>query len=153
MEPAKKFAILRIVFGFVWAIDAFFKWQPTFFTSFANYLSSGAEGQPLLVKDWISLWISIVGVNPNLFAFVVAFSETAIAIGLILGLFTRLACYGGMALAFAIWSTAEGFGGPYVAGSTDIGAALIYVIVFAALLLGQSQKAWSIDAALSKKAV
>ncbi len=37
-----------------------------------------------------------------------------------------------------IWSTAEGFGGPYTAGSTDIGAAIIYVLVFLALWFGHA---------------
>ncbi len=35
-----------------------------------------------------------------------------------------------------MWSVAEGFGGPYVPGtSTDVGAAIIYSLVFLALLL------------------
>jgi nitrite reductase (NO-forming) len=33
-----------------------------------------------------------------------------------------------------IWSTAEGFGGPYTSGASDIGTAIIYAIVFAGLL-------------------
>ena len=35
-----------------------------------------------------------------------------------------------------MWSVAEGFGGPYVPGtSTDVGSAIIYSLVFLALLL------------------
>jgi nitrite reductase (NO-forming) len=33
-----------------------------------------------------------------------------------------------------IWATAEGFGGPYTSGAADIGTAIIYAVVFAALL-------------------
>jgi len=33
-----------------------------------------------------------------------------------------------------IWATAEGFGGPYTSGSADVGTAVIYALVFAALL-------------------
>jgi len=33
-----------------------------------------------------------------------------------------------------IWSTADGFGGPYTSGASDIGTAVIYAVVFAALL-------------------
>jgi nitrite reductase (NO-forming) len=33
-----------------------------------------------------------------------------------------------------IWSTAEGFGGPYTSGASDVGTALIYAVVFAGLL-------------------
>lgn len=33
-----------------------------------------------------------------------------------------------------IWGTAEGFGGSYTSGASDIGTAVIYALVFAALL-------------------
>jgi thiosulfate dehydrogenase [quinone] large subunit len=132
------FGILRIVFGLVWAIDAAFKWQPDFQTKFVTYLTGALDGQPALVKAWIGLWIDLVKVNPHVFAFVVAVSETAIAVALIFGVLSNLANLGGLLLALVIWSTAEGFGGPYHAGSTDIGASIIYILVFVALFLSQS---------------
>ena len=153
MDSAKKFAILRIIFGAVWAVDVFSKWQPYFFANFTSYLTNGAEGQPLLVQRWINLWINIVGINPHLFALFVAITETAIALGLIMGIFTPLVCYGGILFSSVIWSTAEGFGGPYTVGSTDIGTAIIYALVFAALLIGQCWKVWSIDALRKKYAL
>ena len=130
--------ILRIAFGLVWAIDAQFKWQPAFQTGFVKYLTGGLDGQPALVKAWIGFWIDIVKVNPHVFALIVAVSETALAIALILGVLSNLADLGGVLLALVIWSTAEGFGGPYKAGSTDIGASIIYFLVFVALFLSQS---------------
>ncbi len=151
MSQQKKFALLRIVFGAVWLIDAYFKWQPAFFANFTEYLSGAADGQPFLVHQWIGFWVRIVGVNPHAFALLVALSETALALGLIFGFFTRPALYAGMALAAAIWSTAEGFGGPYRAGSTDIGSAAIYVIVFVALLDGKCWERWSADAWLARR--
>ncbi len=33
-----------------------------------------------------------------------------------------------------VWATAEGFGGPYTSGASDIGTAVIYALVFMALL-------------------
>lgn len=147
----RSFAMLRILFGFVWAIDAYFKWQPAFINNFTDYLMEGVQGQGPLVQGWINLWVHTVGVNPHLFAIIVALGETAIALGLLFGLLTKVAMFGGIALAFVIWSTAEGFGGPYVAGSTDIGAAIIYVIVFLALWLGKSWRCYSLDAWLKKK--
>ena len=151
MTDQKKFAVLRIVFGFVWGIDAYFKWQPDFFTNFMGYLSGNLDNQSWIVKDWINLWIHIVGVNPYIFALLVAIAETAIALALIFGFFTRTAIWGGIAMSLVIWSTAEGFGGPYAAGSTDIGAAIIYVLVFAALLIGKSSEYWSVDAWLRSR--
>ncbi len=138
MNQKRKFALLRIAFGFIWAIDAYFKWQPDFFLNFTDYLSGNLGNQPQLVKDWINLWINIVGVNPQLFALLIAITETSLALALIMGIFPRLATWGGIAMSLVIWSTAEGFGGPYVAGSTDIGAAIIYALVFLALLFGNA---------------
>lgn len=130
--------VLRIVFGLVWAVDAWFKWQPDFIHNFTGYLSGAQEGQPLIVHHWIGFWINVVGVDPRLFAYLVAVGETAVALGLILGLFSNLINVVGTVLALVIWSTAEGFGGPYKAGSTDIGAAVIYVLVFAGLFLSRA---------------
>lgn len=134
----RKFAILRIVFGIIWAVDAYFKWQPAFFANFTSYLSGSIGDQPYLVKQWIDLWIHVIGINPGLFALFVALIETAIAFALILGIFPKLTVSAGVAMGIIIWSTAEGFGGPYTAGSTDIGAAIIYVLVFLALYFGHA---------------
>ena len=147
----KSFAVLRVIFGCIWAIDAYFKWQPAFINNLTNYLTEGAQGQPALVQDWISLWVHTVNVNPHFFAIIVALAETAIAVGLLFGFLTKFAMSGGIAMTLVIWSTAEGFGGPYVAGSTDIGAAIIYVLVFLALWLGKSWRYLSIDAWLRAK--
>ena len=147
----RSFAILRIVFGLVWIIDASFKWNPTFLNNFTDYLTQGAQGQSALVQAWIDLWVKSVSVDPHLFAIIVAVSETAIALGLIFGLFTEIAIAGGIAMTLVIWSTAEGFGGPYIAGSTDIGAAIIYAIVFVALWLGRCWRYYSIDSVLKKR--
>jgi nitrite reductase (NO-forming) len=49
-----------------------------------------------------------------------------------------------------VWTTAEGFGGPYKAGSTDIGTAIIYVLVFAGLYLAGAGRTLSVDAYLRR---
>lgn len=41
----------------------------------------------------------------------------------------------GAIFSLLIWSTAEGFGGPYTAGATNLGPALVYALVFVALIL------------------
>lgn len=147
----KSFALLRIAFGVVWLIDASFKWSPAFLNNFTSYLVQGAQDQPMWVQAWINLWIKGVGVDPHLFAILVALGETAIAIGLLLGLLTEVTLLGGVLMILVIWSTAEGFGGPYVPGATDIGAGIIYVFVFIALWLGKSWRRYSLDSFLKEK--
>ena len=141
----KGMGILRIVFGLVWAVDAWFKWQPDFIHNFESYLTGGVEGQPPVVHAWVDFWVRIINVNPHVFAYLTAVGETAIAIGLIFGLFSNLTYVVGVLLSVVIWSTAEGFGGPYTAGSTDIGAAIIYVLVFAGLYLAKSGLSYGLD--------
>ncbi|MCC4247242.1 hypothetical protein [Stappia indica] len=109
------------------------------------------DKQPAMIKAWIKLWIDVVNVNPVGFAYFVALSETALAVALILGLFSNLSYIGGALLAFVIWSTAEGFGGPYGAGSTDIGAAVIYILVFALLWQTRAGLYLGLDRRLGKR--
>src|SRR5256885_102550 len=61
--------------------------------------------------------------------------ETAIAIGLLLGFARRITYFAGALFSLLIWSTAEGFGGPYTSGATNIGPALVYALVFIAAAL------------------
>ena len=140
---------LRIAFGAVWAIDAWFKWQPAFVNGLAGYVAGAARGQPGPVRAWIHFWHDVVGVDPHLFAYLVATAETLVAVGLVLGAFSNVTNLLGGLLALVIWSTAEGFGGPYVAGSTDIGAAVIYVLVFVGLWLADAGAYVGLDARLT----
>ena len=127
-------AALRVAFGLVWAVAAWLKWQPAFQNQFLNQISSAKDGQPPLIQEWLSFWIHLVSINPLLFARIEASLETALAVCLVLGVFSNLTYVGGFFLSLGIWSTAEGFGGPYVLGqSTDIGAAFPYAILFATL--------------------
>ena len=54
-----------------------------------------------------------------------------------------------------IWATAEGFGGPYVPGSsTDVGAAIIYTLLFLTLLIhdaGVGFSRLSLDSVLERR--
>jgi len=141
----KGFGLLRIAFGLVWAIDASFKWQPNFIIHFTDYLTGALDGQPPAVQAWITFWIHIVKVDPHAFAYLVAIGETALALSLILGAFSNLMTVVGILLSLVIWSTAEGFGGPYVPGSADIGAAIIYVLVFLGLFLASAGRSFGLD--------
>lgn len=143
--------LLRILFGLVWAVDAYFKWQPDFHANLETYLAEGAEGQPAAVQAWVTFWLNIVGVEPHFFGIIIALGETALAIALLLGVLSNLAYLGGGVLSLVIWSTAEGFGGPYVAGSTDIGSAIIYVLVFVALSLTSAGLSLGLDAYLTPR--
>ena len=141
-------AAIRIFFGVVMGIDAYFKWLPAFRNGFVQYVSMNEPGQPGAVRDWLTWWVSMLHTNPHLFAYLVAAAETCLAIGLIAGLFSNAVTLVGIPLALGIWSTAEGFGGPYRAGATDVGASIIYVFVYLLLFVTQAGGAWSLDSVL-----
>ncbi|TMF45289.1 MAG: DoxX family membrane protein [Chloroflexi bacterium] len=143
---ARAIAFLRIAFGLIWAIDAWFKWQPGFISSFTDQITKAKQDQPQGVQSWLSFWAHLVGSNPHFFAYLAAAMETALAVFLILGLLTQLTCLVGIVWSLAIWAIPEGFGGPYKPGdSTDVGTALLYALMFAVLFAIAAGRYYSID--------
>jgi hypothetical protein len=65
--------------------------------------------------------------------------ETVIALALISGFARKTTYIVTIVSALFIWGVAEGFGGPYNGASTDIGAAVMYAVVAASLLVGSLQ--------------
>jgi nitrite reductase (NO-forming) len=153
-ELAKHVAILRIVFGVIWGIDAVFKWQPAFINGFSGIITSAAQGQPGWLSPWFSFWTHFLAYNPHLFAILTAVIESLIALALLFGLARRATYVTAAVFSLLIWSIAEGFGGPYSIASTDIGTAIMYAVVFFALYgldrLSYPPK-WSVDNYISKK--
>lgn len=131
--------LLRVLFGVVWLVDAFFKWQPGFRDSFAAMLQGMVTSQPGIVKPWFQFWALIATHSGQLLPDITAVSETALGIALIVGFARRPVYILGALYALSVWAIGEGFGGPYALGtSTDVGAALIYVFVFACLFMLES---------------
>ncbi|MBV9688818.1 MAG: hypothetical protein JO202_03800 [Ktedonobacteraceae bacterium] len=143
---AKSIAALRVAFGLVWVVAAWLKWQPEFQNKFLDQVTAAQNGQPPLIHAWIGFWAGIVSVNPLLFARIEASTEAALAVLLILGLFSNLSYVVGILLALGIWSTAEGGGGPFKAGqSTDIGTALPYALLFGVFLVISAGRYYGLD--------
>ena len=129
-------AFLRIAFGVVWSIDAALKWQPAFQANFSQIVAGVAQGQPGFLSWWFSIWQDVVSGRAPIFALLTAATETYLALALIAGFARRFTYTIGIAYGLFVWSVAEGFGGPYVPGmTTDVGAAIIYSLLFWALLL------------------
>lgn len=42
----KQFAVLRILFGILWLVDAILKWNPHFLNNFFDHITESAVGQP-----------------------------------------------------------------------------------------------------------
>lgn len=138
--------IARITFGLVWVVAAFLQWLPEFQNTFVAQVTAASDGQPAFVQAWISFWAHLVGVNPLLFARMLATTESLLAVFLILGLFSNLTAFVGILLSLGIWSIPEGFGAPYTPGlSTDIGTAFPYAILFLVFLCLSAGRYYGLD--------
>jgi nitrite reductase (NO-forming) len=145
---------VRILFGLIWAVDAYFKWQPSFVHHLQDVISGGAQGQPGFLQPWFDFAKGLVAVNPTIWAYSIALAETGIALALILGVARKLTYVGGALYSLLIWATAEGLG--RTSGiATDIGTAIIYAVVFLALLAldvrGKGTRPHSLDALIERR--
>jgi nitrite reductase (NO-forming) len=92
------------------------------------------DGQPGWLRWWFDFWINLQHPAITFFWGLVATVETLIALALIAGFARKVTYIAAIVFSVLVWSTAEGFGGPYTSGASDIGTAIIYVVVFAGLL-------------------
>ena len=132
--PAWPKDAIRISFGIIWLIDATLKWLPGFRASYMSTIMGEAQGQPGWLKPWFDFWIRFQHPYAMPLAYLVAVAETLIALALIAGFARKITYISAIVFSLLIWATAEGFGGPYTSGAADIGTAIIYAMVFAALL-------------------
>ena len=154
VRPHRAAAALRIAFGVVWAIDASLKWLPAFRETFAAMLTAAAQEQPSWLHPWFALWSGLSPGQATLFAYASATTETLLAVALVTGFARKTVYIGAAGYSLLVWATGEGFGGPYHAGATDIGTAIIYSFVFAALLVVaalEGTNPYSLDSYLERR--
>lgn len=129
--------LARNGFGLLWAYDALMKFHPYFLNHFADFLT-GAE--TAMAGTWVAgydrAFLDITNaIGPHTVALLIACTEAVIAASLLSGKGLRVMGPVGALLSFAIWSTAETFGAPYVSGIASgpaqlFGTASIYVLAF-----------------------
>jgi nitrite reductase (NO-forming) len=147
-------AAVRAAFGLIWAIDAFLTWRPEFAAHYVGYLQNAAQGQPQWLLPWFNAWIAVVTPAAGVFIWLTRILETLIAIGLLFGLARKWVYIIGGLFSLLLWATAEGFGGPYTTGASNLGPALVYVLLFAALLLFErliGRNPYSVDYYLERR--
>ena len=132
--PAWPKYALRITFGAIWMIDAVLKWLPGFRSSYMSSIKGAGMGQPGWLQWWFHLWTSMQNPAPTFWAIIVAILETLVALAVILGFARKVSYIAAAVFCMVIWGVAEGFGGPYGSGASDIGTAIIYALVFMCLL-------------------
>ncbi|MBS0433118.1 MAG: multicopper oxidase domain-containing protein [Proteobacteria bacterium] len=132
--PAMARTALRVAFGLIWVANAAFTWTSEFAVHYVGYLHNAAQGQPAWSAWWFDSWIALVTPHATLFVWLTRIIETALALALLLGFARKTVYMLGALFSLLVWSTAEGFGGPYTIGATNMGAGIVYVLVFIALM-------------------
>jgi nitrite reductase (NO-forming) len=152
--PAIATTALRVAFGIIWAVGALLTFSPDFAAHYVGYLHNAAAGQPAWSAWWFSMWIALVTPHATLFIWATRIVESLLALALIFGIGRRSLYALGALFSLLVWSTAEGFGGPYTVGATNMGTAISYVLIFIALI-GLDYRAgfipYSLDYVLERK--
>ncbi|HEY0247937.1 MAG TPA: hypothetical protein VGC45_06715 [Gryllotalpicola sp.] len=154
IRPGRGAAIVRILFGALWGIDAAFKWMPGFVhgQTLSDELGKAAEVNVPIEHQWLQLWNSVGLANPPAFAVAIAIIETLVALALITGSFTRIALIVSTLLAIGIWTGAEGMHLPWFKpGQTDLGPSVGYIFASLALLFTAAAQRWSVDELLARR--
>ena len=144
----------RAAFGIIWTVDAYLAWRPEFAAHYVGYLQNASNGQPSWLKWWFAMWLAVVSAATPLFVWLTRIVETLLAASLLAGFARKTTYRVGAAFSLLIWATGEGFSGPYALGAANLGPALVYVLVFVALLLCDrvaGRTRYSIDFFLEKR--
>jgi thiosulfate dehydrogenase [quinone] large subunit len=143
-------AVVRILFGLLWAIDAWLKWLPGFIggQTIAHELNPQSVSTPV-VHGWVQLWHDVAGMNPGMFAMGTAVIETLLAAALIFGILSNLTFIVTAAFSFGIWTAPEHMHLPWgTPGMTDLGPSIGYVFAALALFYATAGATWSVDAVI-----
>jgi thiosulfate dehydrogenase [quinone] large subunit len=125
---------VRVLFGLIFGVDAVLKWLPGYRKTYLSTVKSAAASQPAWLHGWFHFWIHLQAKSPMLFATLTGLAETGLALVLILGVARRAGYALGVVYSLLVWGVAEGFGGPYASGSTDVGTGIVYALLFVTLL-------------------
>jgi thiosulfate dehydrogenase (quinone) large subunit len=141
-------AVVRILFGVLWAIDAYLKWRPSFIHGqvLAKDLNPSKIPQPL--HSWVQLWHDISAVSPAGFAVFIACVETLIAVAMIFGFLSNLTFIGTAIYSFGVWTAPEHIHLPWAPGNTDLGPSIGYIFAALALFFAAAGSIWSVDAVI-----
>jgi uncharacterized membrane protein YphA (DoxX/SURF4 family) len=97
-------------------------------------IATGAYGSWSFLYPWVAFWANFTLNNS---VFMVTFSiiiELILGIALLLGMFKKPVYILGAVYSILLWATVDQFGGPYIAGTLNTGATLIYFIAFIFLI-------------------
>jgi thiosulfate dehydrogenase [quinone] large subunit len=143
--PAWTILVLRAFLGFTFLFAGLQKIaNPQFFNAkFSGSIQ--AQMEAFTKTSPIGPLLSHLVSHAAFIGLLIALSEMAVGIGTLLGLFTRIAALGGMAISFTFFLTVSFHDKPYYTG-----ADIVFFFAWTPLLLGGSANLFAIDAYLQK---
>lgn len=133
-SPGGRVACLRVFVGAILAVDASLQFLPGAPPQLAYLLVVGAGQEHPTLSWWFSYWAAVIAQDPGFWWYGTGALMAFLAACLILGIARRLAYVVGFFFSLLLWAVPNGFGGPYAAPNTDIGAGLMYAVLFLVLL-------------------
>jgi hypothetical protein len=136
--------LLRIGMGIVWALDLIFILDPAnqYFPTFASVAQGyGTQtyGGPAIAN--------FVAAHAPVFAWLIAIATAYLAVALLLGITTRLAC--GVGIVASAFFLLTQFNMTFmIPGGTDVGAHPLYLLAYLVLIAGGAGRYFAADAAL-----
>lgn len=129
------FALIRILFGVVWLLNAWFQASSAYQGQLLANFSANESGQSFWVHDYMH-WIlqGMQSIADPSATIIMVILDVFIGVSLVLGVWGRFFGWVGLVYSAFLWTSFEGFGGPYGSGATDPGPGIIYAIVFGFLL-------------------
>src|SRR5579884_2653312 len=64
----QRISLVRVAFGLIWAIDAWYKWQPAFGKEFPSMITRGGRNAPQVLQPWFHFWTQAVSPHAAFFA-------------------------------------------------------------------------------------
>ena len=144
---ATALAALRISVGTLFVLFGEYKVFGTEFTLHGGFESSIRGFLVQGVYPWMAPVLeNVILPHAHLYAFLTAYGELLIGLGLVFGVLSRVASLFGLLLMMLLWLSA-GYPGPHVALWRYFGASLDWSVLagcFAAFLIGEPEMRWSL---------
>ncbi len=120
--------IFSFALGVVWLTDAVAKFAFVTPSMIPQMFTDAGTGQPAWLQGWFSFIVQQGTAYPSVILYGTAVLETFIAASFLLGFARKAGYIVSILVGLGIWVTAEGFGGPYGAGSLDTGTGNLYAL-------------------------
>ena len=137
---------LRLFLGFTFTFAGLQKLANPGFFNASNPASIQAQMQAYQLRSPIHLLLGIASHSPVVFGLLIALGELSVGVGVLLGVFTRLAALGGIAISFMLFLAVSFHSHPYYIGSD-----IVFVFAWTPLLIFGDGQVASLEAKVKRK--